>query len=238
MPQAVIVGATSGIGRALADILVVEGYLVGAMGRREELLRELADAYPGRVLTQVTDLCEPEAAITALERLITKLGGMELLIIASGIGARNPELDFGPEARVAAVNVVGFMAMATVGYHYFARHGGHLVGISSIAALRGSRWSPSYSASKAFMSNYLEALRARARHDRLPITVTDIIPGFVDTPMTEGQQGMFWVADARTAAAQIRAAIKAKRGRAYITRRWGLVAWLLRHLPDWVLERL
>ncbi|HOS44028.1 MAG TPA: SDR family NAD(P)-dependent oxidoreductase [Armatimonadota bacterium] len=238
MLNAVIVGATSGIGRALADVLVAEGYRVGATGRRDALLREVADAYPGRVVMQAMDLREPEAAMTALERLIAKLGGMDVLVIAAGIGARNPELDFGPEARVAAVNVVGFMAMATAGYHYFARHGGHLVGISSVAALRGSRWSPSYSASKAFMRNYLEALRARARHDRLPITVTEILPGFVATPMTEGQQGMFWVADTRTAAAQILAAIKAKRRRAYITRRWGLVAWLLRHLPDWALERL
>jgi short-subunit dehydrogenase len=238
MPNAIIIGATSGIGRALAEVLVAEGYTVGVAGRREALLRELAEAYPGRVVTQVMDLLEPEAAMDALRALIARLGGVELLVISTGIGARNPELAFAPEARVVEVNAIGFVAMANVGYHYFAEHGGHLVGLSSIAGVRGSRWSPSYSASKAFMSNYLEALRTRARHDRLPIAVTEILPGFVDTPMTAGQQGMFWVATTHKAAHQIFQAIKAKKRRAYITRRWALVGWVLRHLPDWVLEKL
>lgn len=239
MPNAIIIGATSGIGRALAQVLVEEGYTVGVTGRREALLRELADAYPNRIVPQAMDLLQPEAAMAALRALIERMGGMELLVVSSGIGARNPELAFEPETRVTGVNVLGFLAMANVAYHYFAARGdGHLVGISSIAGLRGSRWSPSYSASKAFMSNYLEALRNRARHDGLSITVTDILPGFVATPMTEGQQGMFWVADATTAARQIYQAIKAKKRRACITRRWGLVAWLVRHLPDWVLERM
>lgn len=238
MPIAIIVGATSGIGRALAELLVERGYTVGVTGRREALLRELADAHPERVAPQVMDLLEPDAAMDALRALIARLGGLDLLVISSGIGARNPELAFAPEAQVIGVNVAGFTAVANVGWHYFAEHGGHLVGISSIAGLRGSRWSPSYSASKAFISNYLEALRNRARHDRLPITVTDIIPGFIDTPMTEGQRGMFWVADVRKAARQIYRAIVAKRRRAYITHRWALVAWIVRHLPDWLLERI
>jgi short-subunit dehydrogenase len=107
-----------------------------------------------------------------------------------------------------------------------------------VAGVRGCRWSPSYGASKAFVANYLEALRARARHDRLPVVVTEIVPGFVDTPMIAGRTDLFWVADADTAARQTYRAIRAGKPRAYVTRRWTLVAWLLRHLPDRVLERL
>lgn len=238
MPIAVVVGATSGIGRALAEVLLDAGYTVGVAGRREELLRELCDAHPGRAVAQVMDLLEPEAAVAGLEALVGRLGGMDLLVVSAGVGARNPGLAFAPDARVVAVNVTGFVALAGFGYRYFAEHGGHLVGISSVAGVRGCRWSPSYGASKAFVANYLEALRARARHDRLPVVVTEIVPGFVDTPMIAGRADLFWVADADTAARQTYRAIRAGKPRAYVTRRWALVAWLLRHLPDRVLARV
>jgi short-subunit dehydrogenase len=239
MPNAVIIGATSGIGQALAEVLLAEGYTVGAAGRTDDALAELAASAPGRVVTRHLDVSRPEEAIEQLHSLLDALGDTELIVISSGIGARNPEFTFAPEARVIAVNVIGFTAMVNAAYHYFrARGGGHLVGITSIAGLRGSRWSPSYSASKAYDSNYLEAVRNRARHDGVALAVTDILPGFVDTPMTAGQQGMFWVAPVDKTARQIYAAIRAKRRRAYITRRWALVAWIVRHLPSWVLERL
>ncbi len=114
---------------------------------------------------------------------------------------------------------------------------GHIVGVSSIIALRGSDIVPAYSASKAFMSNYLEGLRKKAFKDKSAITVTDIRPGFVDTEMAKAEQ-KFWVASPTQAAEQIYSAIQRKKSYAYITRRWILIGWLLKILPNWIYYRI
>jgi short-subunit dehydrogenase len=118
-----------------------------------------------------------------------------------------------------------------------ARGAGHLVGISSIAALRGNRYAPAYNASKAFVSNYLEGVRHRFNKMKLPIAVTDAQPGFVDTPMAKAPR-RFWVASPQTAARQIVAAIRTRKHHVYITRRWRLVAWLMRIVPDVLYSKL
>lgn len=238
MQKAIIVGATSGIGRALAIELSQHNFALGLLGRNNEALAELRQLL-SNTLIETMDVSIPEEITTRMDELICRMGGMDLLIIASGIGDKlGDELCWENEERVLAVNISGFAHLAVWGYNYFAQHGGgHLVGISSIAGIRGSRTAPSYSASKAFQINYLEALRGRARHQKLPIYVTDIRPGFVDTPMTHGQHGMFWVADVSRAAKQIAKAIKRKQRVAYITRRWAIIAWLLRHIPDALVER-
>jgi short-subunit dehydrogenase len=114
---------------------------------------------------------------------------------------------------------------------------GHLVGISSIASIRGGRAAPSYNASKAYESNYLEGLRQKVKNMALPITVTEIIPGFVDTAMAKGE-GIFWSAPPHKAAVQIFEAIGAKKSKAYITKRWSVIAWFLKLLPSFIYERL
>ncbi len=239
MRNAIIIGATSGIGRALAIELARRGYAVGATGRRVALLDELAREIATPVFTCEMDIAQPEAATAALDALIAEMGGMELLVISSGVGIPNPELRWESERDTLAVDVMGFAAMAAAGFRYFAQQGhGHLVGITSIAGLRGSRWNPAYGASKAFDISYLEALRGRARHLGLPLYVTDIRPGFVATPMTARNERMFWVAGAPAAARQIAVAIQRKQRVAYITHRWALIAWLVRHMPAWLLERL
>jgi len=101
---------------------------------------------------------------------------------------------------------------------------------SSIAAIRGGGDAPAYNASKAFVSNYLEGLRQMAAKMKLPLTVTDIKPGFVDTVMAQGE-GLFWVAPAEKAAKQILEAVEKKKDHAYVTKRWRLVAWVLKLLP-------
>jgi short-subunit dehydrogenase len=142
------------------------------------------------------------------------------------------------ENEAIKTNVTGFAALVNVATHYFTRKGsGHLVGISSIAALRGGRESPAYNASKAFESNYLEGVRQKVRKAGLPITITDIKPGFVKTAMAKGE-GIFWAAEPDKAARQIYDVIRQKKPIAYITRRWVLVAWLLKLLPGFIYERL
>ena len=239
MKKAIIIGATSGIGRALAIELSQRGYALGLAGRREELLQALQGELERESVCKMLDIAQPEDAVLRLHTLIAELGGMDLLVIAAGIGdGLGEELKWEKEAAVLQTNVIGFARLAVEGYNLFARQqGGQLVGISSIAGIRGSRSSPGYSASKAFMTNYLEALRWRAVHDGNHIVVTDIRPGFIATPMTEGQSGMFWVAPVDKAAHQIADAIQRRLPVAYITHRWALIASLLRHIPDWVGRR-
>jgi short-subunit dehydrogenase len=166
-----------------------------------------------------------------LNELICEMQGVELIVISAGIGAINLELDWQKEVEIIETNVAGFAAVANVAIQHFMQQGyGHLVGISSLAALRGSDASPAYYASKAFESNYLQGLRKKMAKSRLPITITDVQPGLVDTAMAQGE-GLFWVAPVEKAAQQIYVAISKKKEHVYVTKRWRLIAWLIKAMP-------
>lgn len=237
MKNAIVIGATSGIGKELAVILSQNGYAVGITGRRIHLLEELqAQLSPDSIARQM-DVSDTPAAIDILEGMIDEMGGVDMIVISAGIGFVDPELQWDKERATIDVNVVGFAAMANVAYHHFVqRKRGHLVGISSIAAIRGGD-ATAYNASKAFVTNYLQGIRRRVSKLGLPITVTDIRPGLVDTAMAKGE-GLFWVASPQQASKQIYDAIKKKRKHAYITRRWRLVAWAFRIMPDIIYNKL
>ena len=238
MKKAIVIGASSGIGRELARILTREHYVVGVMARRINLLNELRNEGEGKILVQEIDVRDAESAIEILDKFIQEMGGIDLIVISAGTGDINVSLNWSLENETIKTNVTGFAALSNVAMRHFTAQGsGHLVGISSIAALRGGRESPAYNASKAFESNYLEGLRQKVRRSRLPITITDIKPGFVNTAMAKGD-GIFWAAPADKAAIQIYNAIKRKRTHAYITHRWRLIAWILKYMPDSIYERL
>lgn len=237
MKKAIIVGATSGIGRELAVVLSENGYALGLVGRRGHCLDELKSSLSTPVFVRQIDVAESDRAMELLAQLIDEMQGVDLVVVSAGVGFINPDLNWRDEKATIDINVSGFAAVANVAFHHFEQVGtGHLVGISSIAALRGSGEAPAYSASKAFVSNYLEGLRHRAMKAGRAIVVTDIKPGFVDTAMAKGE-GLFWVASPRKAARQIHRAIQRKAKHAYITKRWRLFAWLFRLLPDFILAK-
>ncbi len=240
MPHnAIVVGASSGIGRALALRLARAGWRLGLTGRRVALLESLRGEIGGATLVQPMDVADVPAAMAALEELIAAMGGADLVVLNAGTGSRNPDLVWELEEPALRVNVHGFAALAGVAMrHFLARGRGHLVGISSVSARRGNRYAPAYAASKAFVSHYLECLWYRAAKSGLPIAVTDVQPGFVDTDLVRGQDRMFWVATPEKAADQIVDAIRRRRKRAVVTRRWVPVAWLMRVIPDWLWRRI
>jgi short-subunit dehydrogenase len=167
-----------------------------------------------------------------LTELLEEIGHVDLIVICAGVGFINRTLDWSPERDTIAVNVTGFAAMANVAFrHFLEQRAGHLVNISSIAAIRGNGSAPAYNASKAFESNYMDGLRHKVAKLRMPIAITDVQPGFVDTPMAKGE-GRFWMASAEEAAAQIYRAILRRKKHVYVTKRWRLIAWLLKLLPD------
>jgi short-subunit dehydrogenase len=237
MKKVIIIGASSGIGRELALIFATNGYEVGITARRTNLLNEIAAISPGKMHTAAIDISNTDLAVKSLEQLIKDMGDVDIIIISAGTGHLNPSLDWAPEKETIETNVAGFTAMAVAAMRYFiSRKEGHLVGISSIAALRGSNICPAYNASKAYISNYLEGLQKKVAREQLEITVTDIQPGLVNTAMAKGE-GLFWLAPPHKAAQQIYRAICRKKKKACITRRWTLIAWLFKILPDSLYNR-
>lgn len=234
MKQAIVIGATSGIGRGLAERLATAGWRVGAVGRREVLLRELAATAPANFQYAVADVTQPAACVTALSELSERIGDMELCVVCAGTGDLNPALDFSLEDPAIRTNVRGWTAVVDWAYNYFERRGGgHLVVVTSVGGLRGSASAPAYNASKAYQINYAEGLRQRAARSASAIRVTDIRPGLVDTAMAKGE-GLFWVMPVDRVVEQMLRAMRRGRRVAVVTRRWRIAVWVLRWLPEWL----
>jgi len=237
MKRAIVVGATSGIGNALAKILAQQGYKVGCTGRRQALLEQIQNEFPESITISRFDSSQESNALR-LDELATQLGGCDLLVLSSGTGHINESLLYELEHETNLLNVNAFTEIVNWAFNFFEKQGhGHLVGISSLAGIRGQREAPAYNASKAYQINYLEGLRQKAQHTKKPIYVTDIRPGFVDTAMAKGE-GQFWVASKEKAARQIYGHIQNKRGVAYVTKRWWIIAKVLKIIPNWFYKRM
>jgi len=237
MKKAIVIGASSGIGKELAKLLSERNYLVGITGRRATLLKTLQHSAPDRFRAKAFDATDPNA-ISYLHQLVDEMGGLDLLVISSGTGDLNESLDIRTIEGTNALNVTAFSKIAAWGFQYFQHQQyGHLVAISSIAGIRGGRVAPSYNASKAYQINFLEGLRQKAQKEKTPIVVTDIRPGFVKTDMAKGDR-QFWVAEPAKAALQISMAIAQKKSVVYVTKRWSIIALLLKILPTWLYKRM
>jgi short-subunit dehydrogenase len=233
----IIVGASSGIGREIACKYAVSGNKVGITGRRENLLNELKEKYPRQIFTSCFDVMGNEND-QKIQQLIHELEGLDLLIYNSGYGDPSKELDFEIENTTTKTNVNGFVEIVSYAFNYFVQKGyGQIAITSSVAAVRGNSWAPAYSASKAFMSNYAEGLNIKAKRLKKDIVVTDIRPGFINTKMAKGN-GQFWIVPKEKAAEQIINAIGKKKRVAYISKRWWLVAQIMKLLPYTIYRRI
>lgn len=233
----IIVGATSGIGRKMAELYAEKGIVVGITGRRNELLDEIENMCPEKIKTECFDVTGKEN-ISNLTSLIQKIGGMDLLIYSSGVGEPSKELDWQIDKLTVDTNVNGFIEIANWAFNYFIKQGhGSMAVISSIAANRGNSWAPAYGASKAFQSNYFEALAIKAKRMKKDISITCIEPGFVATQMAKGNK-QFWIVPLDKAARQMITAIGKKKRKVYVSRRWWLIAKLMRLVPFWIYKRI
>ena len=233
----IIVGASSGIGREIACKYVEEGHKVGVTGRRLSLLNDLKEKYPEQIFISCFDVMENENQ-QKIRQLIHELGGLDLLIYNSGYGDPSKELNWETERATTQTNVNGFVEIVSYAFNYLVQQGyGQMALTSSVAAVRGNSWAPAYSASKAFMSNYAEGLNIKAGRLKKNIVITDIRPGFMDTKMAKGN-GQFWIIAKDKAAKQIMNAIKKKKRVAYISKRWWLVAQIMKSLPYSIYKRI
>lgn len=232
-----VIGASSGIGREIARLYAREGHRVGVMARRADMLEEVRSEFPGQVVTGHLDVREMSDT-SALEAIAGEMGGMDVCIYCSGVGTISRKLEWEIERETTETNVTGFIRCSEWAFNRFvAQGGGQLANISSVASWRGNSHAPAYSASKAFQSVYFEGLKMKAGRLRVPVTVTDIQPGFVRTKMAQGN-GQFWVADVDKAARQIKAGIDRKAFRVYVTKRWRMVTWAMRLMPDFIYHRV
>lgn len=177
-------GASSGIGHAVAKKLISEGWKVGLAARRTEPLERLREQHPQHVHVRAIDVNDKES-VPLLRQLIDDMGGITLYFHAAGIGKQNPAFTADIEEKTVDTNVVGFTRLIGTVFRYMTQNEivGHIAVISSIAGTKGLGPAPAYSATKAFQSTYIEALEQLAANLKYDITFTDIRPGFVDTPL-------------------------------------------------------
>lgn len=236
MNKVIIVGATTGIGYELAILYAQKNWLVGATGRSKDLLQNLQQQFPENIVTECFDVTGSEN-IESIKNLSQQLGGLDLLVYNSGYGEVSQELNWEIDKLTTLTNVNGFIEIVNYAFNYFMVEGqGHIAATSSIAAIRGGSHAPAYNASKAFISTYMEGLYIKAAKLKLPLYVTDIQPGFVKTAMAKGD-GQFWVAPAAKAASQIYKGIANKKRKIYVTKRWRVIATLMKIIPIGIYKR-
>jgi short-subunit dehydrogenase len=236
--RALVIGASVGMGREVAKLLAADGYIVGMAARRISLLEKVQQEIPTQTYIAQIDVSKHDEAVEKLGAMIQEMGGLDLLVIAvTGFWDADFEnTDWTDFLSVLHVDVIGFFALARTALTFFEAQGyGHLVGFSSIDGLHGVASAPAYSAAKAFCSRYLDAERNNYIQKGVPIFVTDIVPGWVnskgDIDFTQ-LPNSYWVESLEDASREIFEAIKNKVPVAYITKRWQKVAELLSTIPN------
>ena len=233
MKQAIVIGASSGIGREVARLLISEGWAVGVAARREAMLQDL-----GAAATACIDVTA-EDATQRLQQLIGDLGGMDLFFYASGIGHQNRQLREDIELSTMQTNGLGFTRMIGEAYRYFAarqeqketKEWAHIAAITSIAGTKGLGPAPAYSATKAMQNVYLQALEQQAHQRGLRIRFTDIRPGFVDTALLKGDFHYPMMLQPKNVAREIVSAINAHNHIRVIDWRYRLLTAFWRRIP-------
>lgn len=241
--SAIITGATSGIGHALARELAHRGYALGLTGRRVEVLEDLQRSLvagaphgePGaRVEIAALDVRDPAAVHRVVHDLDARLGGAGIVVANAGVGGQRRAGDgnFASDEEIIRTNVIGAMATVDAAIEIFRRSGGgQVVGISSVAAFRGLPGSAAYSASKAALSTYLEGVRAEV--ESRGIVVTTISPGYIDTPINQKQKSRPFLVTVEEGARQIADLVEKRvRHSTVPVLPWGAVGTLMRSLPD------
>ncbi len=242
--HALIIGASSGMGAALARRLARAGYSLALVARRKELLTALCDAINAtsgktQALPYVHDVTRYEEVPALLRRIVADLGGLDLVVYAAGANFP-PGLDaynFDGDRQMLEVNLIGAFAwLNPVAELFQAARRGQIVGISSVAGDRGRVGNPGYNTSKAGLTTYLEALRNRLT--RRGVNVLTVKPGFVETDMLKAAQKVMFAISAEKAAEDIYAAIQRRRQQIYTPWFWSWIMLVIRNVPSVLFRRM
>jgi short-subunit dehydrogenase len=237
--KAIIIGASSGMGREVAKLLSAEGYILGLAARRLPLLHSLQEEIGQPCYIKQIDVASPTARDDVAD-LIGAMGGVDLFIISISAYLDNRSASWTKKERTLNVDARGFIAVADVAFSFFEQQGhGHFVGISSTSGLRGSPWTPVYSAAKACISYYMEAMRNAMQQRNIPVIVTDVVPGWVAVEHSPlgWDESAYWEITVAQAGKEIVEGIKRADKIVYVPSRVKWVALLLKYLPDWIYNK-
>jgi len=240
----IIVGASSGIGAALARQLACEGYTLALLARRKDLLESLCEQInqevgETRACVYVHDVTDYEKAPELLREIISDLGGLDLFIYNAGISRPTgfKKYDFEKDRDTTEVNYLAALAwLNPVAEIFLSLKAGQIVGISSVAGERGRVGNPSYNASKAALTCYLEALRNRLT--RFGVHVLTVKPGFVATDMLIGAKKTFLVATPEKVSTDISKAIRKRKQEIYTPGLWRWIMLVVRNIPSFIFRRM
>jgi decaprenylphospho-beta-D-erythro-pentofuranosid-2-ulose 2-reductase len=243
--RGIIVGASDGIGSALARKLVKEGYTLALLARRKDkldaLCAELNSAGKVCALPYAHDVSNYKEIPGLLSRVVADLGGLDLIVFMAGVNHPPGGIDkynFENDRRMIEVNIIGAMAwLNPVAAMFQSAKMGQIVGISSVAGDRGRVGNPGYNTSKAALSTYLEALRNRlTRHG---VNVLTVKPGFVNTEMVKAAQGGTpLIIEPEQAANEIYKAMKKRKQVIYTPFIWRWIMLIIQHIPSIIFRRL
>lgn len=239
MKRVVIMGASSGIGLAVAKALASRGVRVGVAARRTDTLEDLKRTYPEYVEYSSIDINQEEAP-AKLCSLIEKLGGMDIYFHVAGIGYENLLLQPEREVQIIQTNAGGFARMVCAAYRWFREKGvkGHIAAVTSVAGTNGIGRLSAYSSSKKCAQTYLVALEQLSHAENSGISFTDIRPGWIRTPLLLPDTRYPLEMTLEYALPLVIRAIVRRERVAYIDWRWGVVAALWKRIPDALWTRL
>lgn len=245
MIKAIVIGATSGIGRETAARLVEEGWMVGVTGRRVEALKSFKAEYGDDVHFMEMDVTREDATV-GLDELIGEMGAPDLLLYVSGVGYQNLELDMDKEIRTVKTNCEGLVRMVVhfINYVrnnqelYSADHEAHIAVVTSIAGTAGLGTAPSYSATKKMQQTYISALTQLVRMEGLPVRFTDIRPGFVATAILNPDKRYPMMMSLEKAADEVIKAIRRKKRIYTFDWKFRILVFFWRLVPRCLWERL
>jgi hypothetical protein len=238
MKKIFITGASGGLGAALARAYAAPGTVIAITARRQSELDAVAATLDCETLTYAVDVTDHAGLKAAAADFIARHGAPDLVIANAGISAGTLtefEEDLPAFERIFQVNVVGLFATFTPFVQAMKQNGGTLAGIASVAGIRGIPGSGGYCASKAAAISYLESLRGELKPHG--IAVVAVLPGYIRTPLTAKNPYMMpFIMEAADAARRIRRAIDRGAGYAVVPWQMGIVAKLLRLLPNWLFD--
>ena len=242
--RAIIVGASSGIGAALARKLANEGYSLALLARRSELLEKLTNEInskhgASRARFYIHDVTDHGSVPDLLRQIMSDLGGLDSFIFNSGVShmVGLKKYDFEKDLLTTEVNYIGALAwLNPVAELFQSLKAGQIVGVSSVAGERGRVGNPSYNASKAALTCYLEALRNRLT--RYGVNVLTVKPGPVETDLIKDAKGMPFVIPAEQAADDIYAAMRKRKQEVYTSGRWRWIMLVIRNIPSVIFRRM
>ena len=229
MNKVLIIGGTSGIGRGLVDVYLKNGYKVGVVGRRTELLNQIKSTNQD-VFIETLDVSNISKSNDVYNSLISNMNGIDIVINCSGWGDINKEFNNDIDLKTIQTNVIGFTKIMNFFTNYFlTKNKGVLVNISSIGGLRGGGFVGSYNSTKSYQIKFLESLSISIKKLKKKIQITDVRLGFVDTDMLKGKG--FWVSSVNDISNKVFKDVNNKKTVVYNDLRWFIISKLLQIIP-------